>query len=167
LLPIQSCQFLQHFCLNVFTLVTVKQGFLSFLKWVVKFQHSWASASRLMPPASAFGHPVSQSSTGAFRYWTGSPIFRYRSGSGIGIIPVPADWMPDSPTFRHLERGTPPCTSILLAVERDTPCTYNVYTAGGRKAISECRRKVSPAWASGIRVQSGTAGQGLVRHCPA
>jgi hypothetical protein len=35
--------------------------------------HSWASASRSMPPASAFRHPISQPDTRAFRYQTGSP----------------------------------------------------------------------------------------------
>ncbi len=45
-------------------------------------KHSWGSASRSMPPASAFRHIESQSGTGAFRY---------RSGS---LIPIP-DW-PDA-----------------------------------------------------------------------
>jgi hypothetical protein len=61
----------------------------------ITINHSLASASRMIPPASAFRHPVSQSGTGAFQY---------------------------RPTFRHLKWGTP-CTSILLAGERDTPCT--------------------------------------------
>jgi hypothetical protein len=43
-----------------------------------------ASASRSMPPASMFRHPVSQSATGAFRYRTGFPY------SGIGLVPASA-----------------------------------------------------------------------------
>ncbi len=60
----------------------------------VQHIHSWASASRSMPPASAFWLPVSQSGTRAFRYRTGSPY----SGdglvpaSGFLFIPVP-DWL--------------------------------------------------------------------------
>jgi hypothetical protein len=45
-------------------------------------QHSWTSASRSMPPASAFRHPVFQSGTGAFRYRTGSPY------SGTELVPA-------------------------------------------------------------------------------
>jgi hypothetical protein len=87
--------------------------------------HSWASASRSMPTVSAFRHPVSQSGTGVFRYRIGSSY----SGTGLGpLIPVPewfrhqhfysfrcrTDWIPDSPTFRHLKKG----------------CTKHVHTAG-------------------------------------
>ncbi len=60
---------------------------------LICFFHSWASASRLMPPASAFRHSVSQSDTGAFRYRTGSPYSGTRLDpaseifvhSGIGL----------------------------------------------------------------------------------
>ncbi len=60
---------------------------------IVYCMHSWASASRPMPPASAFRHPIFQYGTGAFRYWTES------SYSGTGLfststflsIPVP-EW---------------------------------------------------------------------------
>jgi hypothetical protein len=45
----------------------------------VSFYHSWASASRPLPPASVFRHPLSQSGTVAFRYRTGVPLFRYRT----------------------------------------------------------------------------------------
>jgi hypothetical protein len=37
-------------------------------------QHSWASASRPMPPASKFRHPASQCDSGVFRYQTGPRI---------------------------------------------------------------------------------------------
>ncbi len=44
-------------------------------------QHSWASASRPMPPASTFRHPASQCDSGVFRYQTG-PHY-----SGTGLVP--------------------------------------------------------------------------------
>jgi hypothetical protein len=74
--------------------------------------------------ASAFWHPVSPSGTGTFRYRTGSPY------SGTGLIPASAFLfilVPDSPTFRHIKKGTH-CTSILLAVEM--PYTLQVHSAG-------------------------------------
>jgi hypothetical protein len=49
------------------------------------FKHSWASASRPMPPAAVFRHPTSQSGTVAFRYRTGIPLFRYRTVRHSGI----------------------------------------------------------------------------------
>jgi hypothetical protein len=65
--------------------------------------HSWASASRKLTPASAFWHQYFQSGTGPKRCrtalaWSGNgPVpaslvfsFRYRT-----------DQMPDSPAFRH------------------------------------------------------------------
>ncbi len=65
---------------------------------------SWASASRLMPPASVFWHQSSQSGTGVFWYQTGSPY------SGTGMFPASefffhsgtgTDWMPISLALRH------------------------------------------------------------------
>jgi hypothetical protein len=78
---------------------------------------SWASASRSMPPALAFRHPVSQSNTGAFRFQTESPY------SGTGLVPASAflfisvpdcldAGQSDIPAFK---KGTL-CTSILLAL---------------------------------------------------
>jgi hypothetical protein len=67
---------------------------LKTILFFVQHIHSWASASRSMPPASAFWLPVSQSGTGAFRYRTGSPY----TGDGLVpaseflFIPVP-DWL--------------------------------------------------------------------------
>ncbi len=70
-------------------------------------RHSWASASRPMPPSSAVRYPGSRSVTGIFRFLTGMNL----------LIPVP-DWfrhrpsfsfrdrtdrMPKSPAFRHLK----------------------------------------------------------------
>jgi hypothetical protein len=85
-------------------------------------------------------------------------------------------------------------TSKLQIMESDTPCTpidgclcmvllllYDAieksYVTAG---MSECQKKVNPSSAflplvnclsrhrhSGIRGQSGTAGHGIVRHCPA
>ncbi len=57
--------------------------------------HNWASASSLMPPASAFRYQTSQSGTGAFRNQTGFPY------SGTGLVPastffhIPAPDWPD------------------------------------------------------------------------
>ncbi len=67
-----------------------------------------------------------------------SPVPEH-SGTGLGTLilipncfrpfcsfPLRTDWMPDSPTFPHLKRGTH-STSILLAVERahtHTPCMF-------------------------------------------
>ncbi len=56
--------------------------------------HGWASASRSMPPGSAFRHPVSQSGTGAFRYQTGSPY------SATGLVPASAFLFIPVPDFR-------------------------------------------------------------------
>ncbi len=79
-----------------------------------------------------------------------------------------------------------PCTSILHVVESDTPCTsiegwwwwYSCYLMS--KKLVKCWKKVSlasaflpvvnclsPASAFRYQGQSGTAGHGLVRHCPA
>jgi hypothetical protein len=80
--------------------------------------HSWASASSLMPPASAFRHTTSQSGTGAYR--TGSPYF------GTGLVPasafffIPVPAIPTSSIYKNwtkAERRTP-CTSIQLVVGR-------------------------------------------------
>ncbi len=95
--------------------------------------HSWASASRSMPPASAFRHPVSQSGTGAFRYWTGFPF----SGTGLILASeflfiLEPDWLDagqsDISAFKSAvggggERDTQ-CTSKLQVVESDSPCTF-------------------------------------------
>ncbi len=56
------------------------------LSYTMFYTDSWASVSRSMPPASAFRDPVSPAVTGAFRYRTGFPLFRYRTGSGISIF---------------------------------------------------------------------------------
>ncbi len=61
-----------------------------------------ASASKPMPPASAFPHPPSQSGTGAFRYRTGSfySITKLVPASAFIFIPVPA-----LPNFAYNHRG--------------------------------------------------------------
>ncbi len=68
---------------------------------LISIYHSGASTSRPLPPASSFRHPVSQSSTGAFR--TGlSPLipvpdcFRYWHFRSLRYRTDP---MPDSPAF--------------------------------------------------------------------
>ncbi len=140
-------------------------------------EFSWASASRSMPPASEFWHPVSQSSTGEFLYWTGSPYSGARlvPASTFLFIPVPDGldagqsdiqkkwynlhwrctagdrkghtlhtctsmaverhtrspctlrvytWIPPARPYCRQRKGRDtPCTAILLAVERDMPCT--------------------------------------------
>ncbi len=50
---------------------------------LICYDHSWASASRPMPPASTFRHPVSQSGTGG-RSNPGPNWFPY-SGAGLGL----------------------------------------------------------------------------------
>jgi hypothetical protein len=81
-----------------------------------------------MPTASAFWHLVSQSGTGAFRYQIRIP------NTSTWLLPALVfysfqyriDRMQHSLAFRQkhcrkVEKDTP-YTSILLAVERDTPC---------------------------------------------
>ncbi len=66
--------------------------------------HSWTSASRKLTTASAFRHPLFQSSTGPKKCRTASAWF------GTGSVPASlflsfryrTDRMPDSPTFPHL-----------------------------------------------------------------
>jgi hypothetical protein len=95
-------------------------------------QHSWTSALRLMPPASAFRHLTSKSGTGIFRYRIRSPY------SVTGLVPSSAffsfryrtDRMTDSQAFRHLQnlyeggKAYTPCTSILLVMERHPARPY-------------------------------------------
>ncbi len=62
--------------------------------------HSWASASRPMPPASVFRHKSSLSGTEGFRYRTGSPY------SATGMIPASyffqsGAWLTDCRSVRH------------------------------------------------------------------
>ncbi len=82
--PLMLCQY-SVWCLLYITHCSINRtGRKKFLYWTDAKSHSWVSASRSMPPASAFRHPVSQSGTRAFRYRTGSP------SSGIGLVPVSA-----------------------------------------------------------------------------
>jgi hypothetical protein len=155
--------------------------------------HSWASASRPMPPPSALWHPVSQSGTGAFQYRTGS------SYPGTGLVPASAflfirvpDWLDtgqsdiDKKNKHHIStlqtEGSGKWYTLyvhkrlllMLLVLYDMKKSY--VNAG----MPECRRKVSPesvflpavnffSPASAFRHQgqSCTTGHGLVRHCPA
>jgi hypothetical protein len=70
-------------------------------------EHSWASASRSMPPASAsrskppasaIRHPVSQSGTGQGPLILVPDWFRHRNFCSFRYR---TDWMPDSPTVRQ------------------------------------------------------------------
>ncbi len=88
-----------------------------------------------MPLASVFRHPVSQSAIGAYRYRTGSPYF------GTGLVPASALFnpVPDSPTFRHLKKGTYTLhahTANTGGGERDTHAVH-VQTAGREKFKSD------------------------------
>ncbi len=79
--------------------------------------HSWASASRPMLPALAFWHPVSQSSTGAFRYRTGS------SYPGTGVVPAMAFLFIPGPDWVDGQSGIP------ALIKKYTP---HVHTANWR-----------------------------------
>jgi hypothetical protein len=115
------------YCSSSFWLFALKKR-LYIIKNTFPKIHSWASASKLMPPASVFLHPTSHSGTGASWFWTGSPF------SGTGLVPAPALVLipvPDRPdagqsgiykNCRKDERCTP-CTSILFEVDRNTPYT--------------------------------------------
>jgi hypothetical protein len=110
--------------------------FLSLLRVCISLgmanEHSWASASRKMPPASAFWTTVTQSGTEALRYRTGSPY------SGTGLVPITSefffipvpDWLDtgqsDIPAFKKAVSGgerKSQCTSKLQVVESETSCT--------------------------------------------
>jgi hypothetical protein len=67
---------------NVLYLMS-EQGLLSKRDMCIRVI-GWALASRLIPPASAFRHPTSQSGTRAFRYRTESHC------SGTGLAPASA-----------------------------------------------------------------------------
>jgi hypothetical protein len=76
-------------CENVYTAVrtpflcaTPSQSFNVYEYTPLHRIHSWASAWRLMTPASGFRHLTSRSGTGEFRYRTGSPQ------SGTGLVPA-------------------------------------------------------------------------------
>ncbi len=106
------------------------------MKKTMALTHSLALASRSMPPASAFRHLASQSSTAAFQYWTGSSFFgaRLSQHRQFNLFQYRTDQMPDSPAFRNLKHCTKgkkatPCTSVLQAVKRDTPCMSTLLTA--------------------------------------
>jgi hypothetical protein len=78
---------------------------------------SWSSASRSMPPASAFRNPVSQSGTGLGALILATGLLRHRHFCSFWYR---IDWMPDSPTFQHLKKGY----------------TLHVHTTGGRRGYT-------------------------------
>ncbi len=121
--------------------------------WRLGNEHSWASASRPMPPASAFQHPVSQSGTGAFWYWTGSsyPGTRLVLSSVFLFIPVPdwsdagqpatdknvhlahphyKRWTGIQPTYVHTAGGERVALHVHIAGS-ETEYTLHFLTAGG------------------------------------
>jgi hypothetical protein len=107
----------------------------------VTFRHSWTSASRSMPPASASTRCHRHSHLASYisvRYrsipapdWV--PLFRYRTGSGIGFFVHSGAGLTGCRTVRHSgnkntvvgggERDIQ-CTSQLQVVESDTHCTF-------------------------------------------
>ncbi len=113
------------------------KGLGSLLLSILTVWNAWqASASRSMPPVSAFQHLVSQSGTGAFRYRTGS------SYSGIGMVPASAflfipvpDWLDagqsDIPAFK--KRGAL-CTSTFWWLWKGY--AVHVQTAGSGKCYT-------------------------------
>jgi hypothetical protein len=106
------------------------------------------AASRSMPPASEFRHPVSHSSIGVLWYRTGSPysIPDWFSNCDFCSFWYRTERMPDSLIFKkgytlhiHTAGGgkaytlhTAHCTYILLAVEMDTPCTSILQVVKGK-----------------------------------
>jgi hypothetical protein len=144
--------------------------------------HSWASASRLMPPTSAFRHPLSQSGTGLGPHMPVLDWFRHRHFCSFRYR---TDWMPDSPAFKkgvHIAR--PYCLCWWWYSKRNAHAVH-VQTAGSKVMVlfllydieksyvnagmSECRRKVSPASAflpvvSCLRPASVFRHQGSVRY---
>jgi hypothetical protein len=90
-------------------------------------QQSWASASRLMPPASAFWRPVSQYGTGAFRY----PMYPR----------IPMQCMPNDSLWKVQKWYTFHVWLMLMVLILLNDIEKSYVNAG----MSECRRKVSPA----------------------
>ncbi len=119
--------FLENPQMRLFTIVFMKRHLVP-----VHSLNRWASASRPMPPASTFQHPVSQSPSEAFRYRTGSPY----SGSGLDpLIPVP-DWFRHRPFYIPVP-DWPKCRTVrhsdiwktLYKGEKDYPYYLHVHTA--------------------------------------
>jgi hypothetical protein len=87
--------------------------------------HSWASASRKLTPASAFRHQIFQSGTG-LKKWCRTESAWSDTGSVpapfVFVIPVP-DWLdaPDSPAFRHLYTRTQTRTCTGTRTRTQTP----------------------------------------------
>jgi hypothetical protein len=102
--------------------------------------HSWASASRSMPPLSAFQHPVSQSGKGAFLYRNEIPYSSTELvlAPAFLFIPVPY-WLDagqsDIPAFKkrytlHVH------TASIADGERDTH-VVNIQTDGSEQFKSD------------------------------
>ncbi len=145
--------------------------------------HSWALASRPMPPASTFQHPVSQPGTGAFLYRTGSGIGAFVHSS-IGLIRFRTvrhsdiDKEAGTPRKSTLEtEGSGNCYTLyvhrrLLLVLLELHDVEKSYVNAGmpekvNPALFTGSQLFSPAPAFRHQGQSGTAGHGLFRRCPA
>jgi hypothetical protein len=100
---------------------------------LLTYDHSWASASRPMPLASAFRNLVRYRSIPVpdwvtllrYRACYGIGNFRYRTGfpfSGTGLVPASAVFFPSGTRMircRKVRRSGINCTNV----EKETPCT--------------------------------------------
>ncbi len=87
---------------------------------------------------------LDQSGTGAFLYRTGSPY------SGTGLVPASAfcsfryqtDWMPDSPTFRHLKKRYSLHVHTASGRKGHTLHVHTASIGGGEKEPMQCTSKL-------------------------
>ncbi len=112
----------------------------------------WASASRLMAPASAFRHPTSQSGTGAFRYRTRSLISKpdWLRHPLSFCIPV-QDWLWHRLYFCIPVPDWPNAGQYTLCLYSVNGCEVNLRCDVEKKFVNagmpEFQEKVSPATA--------------------
>ncbi len=77
-------------------------------KYIDRYLHSWASASRKLTAASAFRHPLFQSSTGPKKCRTASAWSSTGSVLALFVLSFQyrTDRVPDSPAFIHTHTNT-------------------------------------------------------------
>ncbi len=112
-----------------------------------------------MPPASAFRHlcPVPE------HFGTEpSPPIRYRTGSGLCILFIQAQDLPDAGQSGIYKNCTKEENVHPAPLHCDGGEEYTLQAQNS--AVVSC---VSPALAFLHKDQSGTAGPGLIRNCPA
>jgi hypothetical protein len=105
---------------------------------------SWALASR-----SAFRHPVSKSGTGAFQILDWVPLFRCRTGSGIGIFVHSGTRLTGCRTVRHLKKGY----------------TLHIHTAGGIKGHTQHVHTTGGGRGYALHVHTAGGGKAYPAHC--